>query len=271
MKIHYMKLNPEPFEKIISGKKIIELRLFDDKRQAVEIGDKIIFTNTGNTNRTLQVEVTSIVQAQTFKDLFKIVSLAGCGYDEEEICDINYPDMFEYYSWGKQQKYGVVGFRFQMDEHPALDKKLLPYAEVENKIFSFIDKEEEYKKNILEWIHFYKENANIPGNKKIFLSLEEILTIFDDSIKDYVWDLSFELRWKLEEAGYDVEELGYHAFYQYYDDTYDRTFTGEVFPIREWWNGVRLAVIRFYCGGGQLLSYYYKITIPTTFDYYGDE
>lgn len=32
---HYMKLNPEPFDKIASGKKTIELRLYDEKRKTV--------------------------------------------------------------------------------------------------------------------------------------------------------------------------------------------------------------------------------------------
>lgn len=31
--IHVMKLNPSPFEKIVSGRKTIELRLYDDKRK----------------------------------------------------------------------------------------------------------------------------------------------------------------------------------------------------------------------------------------------
>ena len=42
---HYMNLASEPFEQISSGAKTIELRLYDEKRQAVSAGDTIIFTN----------------------------------------------------------------------------------------------------------------------------------------------------------------------------------------------------------------------------------
>ena len=41
--IHEMKLNKEPFEKIRDGKKTIELRLNDEKRQRVRVGDSIVF------------------------------------------------------------------------------------------------------------------------------------------------------------------------------------------------------------------------------------
>jgi len=45
MKIHTLKLATEPFESIKSGQKIIESRLYDEKRREIEIGDEIEFTN----------------------------------------------------------------------------------------------------------------------------------------------------------------------------------------------------------------------------------
>ena len=41
-----MNLAPSPFEMIKSGAKTIELRLYDEKRRAVKVGDTIEFTNT---------------------------------------------------------------------------------------------------------------------------------------------------------------------------------------------------------------------------------
>lgn len=46
--IHNMKLHSTPFEMIKSGKKTFELRLYDEKRQKIKVGDEIIFTNTVN-------------------------------------------------------------------------------------------------------------------------------------------------------------------------------------------------------------------------------
>lgn len=45
---HQMKLNPEPFGKMLSFSKDIELRLLDDKRQKIKIGDFIYFKNVSN-------------------------------------------------------------------------------------------------------------------------------------------------------------------------------------------------------------------------------
>ena len=41
--LHKMKLNESPFERIKNGTKTIEFRLYDEKRQKINIGDTIIF------------------------------------------------------------------------------------------------------------------------------------------------------------------------------------------------------------------------------------
>ena len=49
--IYKMKLYSDSFEKIKFGSKTIEMRLNDEKRKAIKIGDFIEFTN----NTTVQV------------------------------------------------------------------------------------------------------------------------------------------------------------------------------------------------------------------------
>lgn len=44
MNTHKMKLAKDPFEKIASGRKVIEARLYDVKRQQINVGDRIEFT-----------------------------------------------------------------------------------------------------------------------------------------------------------------------------------------------------------------------------------
>ena len=51
---HEMTLFPKPYASIASGQKTIELRLYDEKRQSIHIGDQIRFTNTEDTNDTLR-------------------------------------------------------------------------------------------------------------------------------------------------------------------------------------------------------------------------
>ncbi len=43
---HVMKLRPNPFSMIKSRQKTIELRLYDEKRQLLSVGDIIRFVNT---------------------------------------------------------------------------------------------------------------------------------------------------------------------------------------------------------------------------------
>lgn len=103
-----MKLHPSPFEKIKTGQKTIELRLFDEKRQQIKIGDTIVFTNT-ETGETLKRSVVRLHRFDSFEELYKTLPLLKCGYTEEHIDKAQPSDMEAYYSIDEQKKYGVVG------------------------------------------------------------------------------------------------------------------------------------------------------------------
>lgn len=47
---HQVKLNNSPFEKIANSTKTIELRLYDEKRQKLNVGDEIVFSNSEEYN-----------------------------------------------------------------------------------------------------------------------------------------------------------------------------------------------------------------------------
>ena len=40
---HHMNLNPQPFSMIADGTKTIELRLLDEKRSLISVGDTLIY------------------------------------------------------------------------------------------------------------------------------------------------------------------------------------------------------------------------------------
>lgn len=65
-----MKLQNGPFNSIKNGKKTIELRLYDEKRQKVKIKDKIEFTNILN-NEKILTEVINLHKYKTFEELYK--------------------------------------------------------------------------------------------------------------------------------------------------------------------------------------------------------
>ena len=107
---HEMKLNNEPFECIKNGTKTIELRLNDEKRKLLTVGDYIEFTNRV-TNEKLLVEVIDLFKYNSFEELYKHFNKIEMGYSINE--EANPKDMENYYSKEEQEKYGVLGIKLK--------------------------------------------------------------------------------------------------------------------------------------------------------------
>ena len=113
---HTMRLKPAPFENIRAGRKTIELRLYDEKRQQIAVGDTICFVNTENTSESLTATVKDLYVFDSFESLYNTLPLTECGYDEEELRSASYRDMELYYSKEEQSRYGVVGIKIALRE-----------------------------------------------------------------------------------------------------------------------------------------------------------
>lgn len=111
--IHEMKLCPEPFGKIKSGAKTFELRLHDEKRQKVRVGDTIIFTNTEDAVQQIEVTVKALHPFRSFEELYEVLPLEKCGYTPETVADAHPSDMEEYYSPEEQAEYGVLAIEIE--------------------------------------------------------------------------------------------------------------------------------------------------------------
>ena len=107
---HEMILNNEPFECIKNGTKTIELRLNDEKRKLLTVGDYIEFTNRA-TNEKLLVEVIDLFKYNSFEELYKHFNKIEMGYSINE--EANPKDMENYYSKEEQEKYGVLGIKIK--------------------------------------------------------------------------------------------------------------------------------------------------------------
>ena len=105
---HLMKLQPGPFAMIKSGQKTIELRLYDEKRQRIAIGDEIIFSHN-DTGETLRCEVTALHTFASFAALYAALPLLACGYTENTVKEASPEDMARYYSREDEARYGVLG------------------------------------------------------------------------------------------------------------------------------------------------------------------
>lgn len=105
---HEMRLDQDPFQMIKNGQKTIELRLYDEKRRKIAVGDTIVFTET-KTSERMRVIVTDLHVFPTFSELYRALPLASCGYTEAELETATPDDMLAYYSLVRQQQHGVVG------------------------------------------------------------------------------------------------------------------------------------------------------------------
>lgn len=105
--LHQMKLRLSPFEKIKNGSKTIELRLYDEKRQQVQVGDFIEFTCLDNPNQRIQTRVTALHRFASFSELYEALPKEKLGYNLADTPAPNHMD--EYYSQEDQEKYGALG------------------------------------------------------------------------------------------------------------------------------------------------------------------
>lgn len=109
-----MKLNPSPFEMIKSGRKTIELRLYDEKRRKISIGDTIHFMMVNDESKVLIAEVKKLYVFASFDELYKALPLTECGYTAETVKQASPNDMQKYYTKEQERKYGVLGIEIEV-------------------------------------------------------------------------------------------------------------------------------------------------------------
>lgn len=108
---HKMNLWNDSFLAIKNKTKTIEMRLCDEKRSVISIGDVIQFTNT-KTGEIMECVVINLYRYKDFYELYKHHDKISIGYMENEIADPN--DMFAYYSAENIEKYGVLGIEIMV-------------------------------------------------------------------------------------------------------------------------------------------------------------
>ena len=106
--IHNMRLWSDSFDLIKRGIKTIEMRLNDEKRSKIKVGDIIEFINI-STLEKLKVKVDKIYKYNNFEQLYKKHDKIFLGYKKNE--DANPNDMLMYYTKEEIDKYGVLGIK----------------------------------------------------------------------------------------------------------------------------------------------------------------
>lgn len=108
--MHKMKVQTKYYNLLKSGKKVVELRLFDEKRQKIKIGDEIVFSNLSDTNDSFVARVINLHRAESFDKLCQIITPEQAGFSsKEELISV----LEEFYTPSAQKKFGVVGIEIK--------------------------------------------------------------------------------------------------------------------------------------------------------------
>ena len=79
-----MKLWNDSFISIKNGYKTIEMRLNDEKRRLINVGDLIEFVNK-STNETLKTKVINLYKYKDFNEFYANHNKISIGYKEDKI------------------------------------------------------------------------------------------------------------------------------------------------------------------------------------------
>jgi ASC-1-like (ASCH) protein len=107
---HSMRLYEKPFKSIQEGKKIVEVRLNDEKRQKLQIGDMIEFVKIPKTGEMLKVEVIELCRYDTFEEMYQAIpfDLFDCkGSTMEEMIN----ETFEIYTKEQEKQWGTLAIK----------------------------------------------------------------------------------------------------------------------------------------------------------------
>lgn len=110
-----MKLHDGPFERIRSGKQVVESRLYDEKRRKINIGDMIVFSRRSDENDKISAKVIGLLRYQNFLEMFEdIPHLLGASESTHMNGLIWADSMHKYYTKEQETKYGVLGIRLKL-------------------------------------------------------------------------------------------------------------------------------------------------------------
>ena len=108
--MHNLNVKEKYYNMLKSGVKTIELRLFDEKRQNIKIGDIIEFANHDNTADKFLAEVINLYRADDFMGLCRKISCQKAGFQtNEELVNC----LEEFYEPQKQKQFGVLGIEIK--------------------------------------------------------------------------------------------------------------------------------------------------------------
>lgn len=113
-KTFVMHLCDEMFDAVAMGTKVVETRLYDEKRQLIGIGDNIKFVKESDKSQRVKRRVADMVIGKSFEEVFSSVLLRftpkQLGFPDEFSLKSMVDAMYRYYGRDRELQYGVISF-----------------------------------------------------------------------------------------------------------------------------------------------------------------
>lgn len=109
---HRMKLDPVSFARTQDGIKTLEIRLYDEKRRQVKVGDTILFQKLLDLSDSLEVEVIETFVFPNFAELFENLPPQWIGYEEKDKEYLK-TSMYKIYTPEDEKSCGAFGIRLK--------------------------------------------------------------------------------------------------------------------------------------------------------------
>ena len=110
---HEMKIQTIYFDKIKNGEKIYEVRLNDEKRRTMDVGDVLVLKKEPEQIEELYLEIKDLVYFNSFDEMVNTLpsqKIGFAGMEKQSIIDVYH----SFYTPADEKKYGVVAIKVQV-------------------------------------------------------------------------------------------------------------------------------------------------------------
>ncbi|GAA0308780.1 ASC-1-like (ASCH) protein [Gracilibacillus halotolerans] len=110
---HNMGLYETPFYSIKLGKKKVEVRLNDEKRRRIRVGDTIKFTKLPDRNDSLTVKVIELREFPTFREMYESIPASDLDSVGDSIKGM-VEETYRIYTPEKEKEWGTLAITIRL-------------------------------------------------------------------------------------------------------------------------------------------------------------
>lgn len=105
-----MSLQEKYFNLIKTGEKVYEIRLNDEKRQKLDVGDVVRFVSDNNAKQHIDLVVKDLIYFDSFSEMLKTLPLKKLGFANETESEVH-KIYRQFYPEELEQKYKILAIK----------------------------------------------------------------------------------------------------------------------------------------------------------------